>query len=415
MMRRVFFQLAIGLAFVLLSACAAEESKELKILERVDVLDQLAREPMLAEHPSGDLYVTGYRNASTAPQLWRSEDRGTTWNRVDVGRMEDGAHGNSDVDLVIDDQGNIYFLTMKFTTIPEDTANFDWDMKGEHIAIGVSPDEGQSWTWTYLSQNEYDDRPWVEIASDGSVHVIWNDGRGVHYVVSEDEGQTWQERPDLHRKGGSSHFVAGPNRLLAARIVPMSASGLEFDKGVDIIRISDDAGKTWRDIPVPGNQEWEPFDKATLPRWVEPMAWDGQGKLYYLWSEGPVLKLGVTANLGESWEEYVIDETDGLCYFPYLSVKHAQMGLTWVTEGASGIHHHAAVASLDNEHFAVTKLHPQKLVDLRERSGGPSLSTGGEYYPLIPLSDGHFGMATTIQNYPDNRLGFTWWRLGIEQ
>ncbi|MGB3588608.1 MAG: hypothetical protein WBA23_18820 [Tunicatimonas sp.] len=38
----------------------------------------------------------------------------------------------------------------------------------------------------------------------------------------------------------------------------------------------------------------------------------------------------------------------------------------------------------------------------------------GNCFPIIPLSDGDFGMATPIQNKRDNQFGFTWWRLAVE-
>jgi len=55
---------------------------------------------------------------------------------VDVGRKEDGAIGNSDVDLGIGPKGELFFVMMGF------------DLKlmaGTHIAMGVSKDEGATW------------------------------------------------------------------------------------------------------------------------------------------------------------------------------------------------------------------------------------------------------------------------------
>ncbi|MEO1655905.1 MAG: sialidase family protein, partial [Bacteroidota bacterium] len=78
---------------------------KLVVREKVDFLESLAREPMLAEHPNGDLYVTGYTNTTASPQLWKSTDQGKTWSKVPVGSQAEGADGNSDVDLVIDENG----------------------------------------------------------------------------------------------------------------------------------------------------------------------------------------------------------------------------------------------------------------------------------------------------------------------
>ncbi len=136
----------------------------------------------------------------------------------------------------------------------------------------------------------FDDRPWVEVATDGTVHVIWNDGRGVCHAVSQDGGNTWTERPRIHAQGGSSHLALGPNREVAVRVTPLSASGKKFDEGVDILAGSTDAGTTWQKHAAPGQREWSPdldtkvtpprWVEKVQPRWVEPVAWDAQGALY---------------------------------------------------------------------------------------------------------------------------------------
>lgn len=399
---------------VLLSLYAySQEIQELVIVEKVEVLTSLAREPMLAEHPSGDLYVTGFRNASDRSQLWKSVDRGQSWTEVDIGRNSQGADGNSDVDLMIDDRGVIYFLCMRFTRIPEDTTGFNWaSLKGERITIGISYDNGSSWNWTSISEKEFDDRPWVEVASDGSVHVIWNNGKGVHHTMSEDQGKSWQIQPDIYPKGGSSHFSAGPSGQLAVRVTPVSASGYVFHEGVDLIRLSLDCGRTWTDVKIPGNRDWI----NGIPRWVEPIAWDKNNRMYYLWSEGNQLKIGVSENNGEDWITHLIEDSNDTIYFPYLSLKGNDICCTWVSGFGEDLRHHAAVLSFGNGELLISRLVPQKIYDIRTRFGlDDELSTGGEYFPIKSLSDGDFGMVTTIQNYAENRFGFTWWRLSNEK
>ena len=392
-----------------------QEKPILRVKEKVDVLDDLAREPMLAEHPNGDLYVAGYRNAGMIPQLWRSKDLGKSWERVDVGTLEDGADGNSDVDLVIDEDGTIYFLTMKYTRIPKDTTGFDWDMKGEHIAVGISMDEGLNWDWQYLSQNELDDRPWIVIDSEGSAHVIWNDGNGVHYRTSRDKGVSWEQQQDISPKGGSSHFAAGPNGQLAVRISSNSASGRHFDAGLDLMMISTDNGQTWDEVQPPGTRIWNANYWEGTPRWVEPVAWDMESNLYYVWSEGKMLKLGVSENDGKDWKVFVVASSEDIVYYPYLSIKHGLITCSWIAGFENDIKHHAAVIRMNEEEILVQNLESQTLRDVRSRfSEDEILATGGEYFPILPLSDGDIGMVTTIQNYVENRLGFTWWRLATK-
>ena len=386
---------------------------KLIIEERVDFLDNLAREPMFAEHPNGDLYVTGYRNSTESPQLWKSEDAGKTWTKVNVGSKAQGADGNSDMDLVIDENGIIYFLSMRYSTIPEDTTGFDWSsMKGEHVVIGVCRDNGLTWKWTYLSQNDFDDRPWIETASDGSVHVIWNDGKGVHYVSSNDQGSTWNERRVIYPKGGSSHLAAGPDGRIAVRVTPTSASGFVFDEGVDLIMLSTDFGKTWNEVQIPGERDWSSeFGKGT-PRWVEPLSWDQKGNLYYLWSEGKQLNLGISENDGKNWTIHSITSSDKLIYFPYLNASDNEITCTWASGFREDLTHHAAVVTVKDSGVQISLLEPQTLEDIRSQfSGSDNLAVGGEYFPMKVLSGGGYGMVTTIQNEPGKRLGFTWWKL----
>lgn len=49
----------------------------------------LAREPMIVEHPNGTLFVSGYMDPR--PKMWKSADKGCTWERVNLGTEEDGA------------------------------------------------------------------------------------------------------------------------------------------------------------------------------------------------------------------------------------------------------------------------------------------------------------------------------------
>jgi hypothetical protein len=148
--------------------------------------DRLAREPMIVEHPSGALFVAGYgaldrRTNVETPNLWKSTDGGKTFTRVNVGTTGPGALGNSDVDLAVAADGTLYFVSMTY----DNKVN-----EGVDINIGVSRDVGATWKWTQLSNTRWDDRPWVEVAPDGTAHVIWNDGDGVSHAVSTDRGET---------------------------------------------------------------------------------------------------------------------------------------------------------------------------------------------------------------------------------
>ena len=146
----------------------------------IDHLGVAAREPMVVEHPDGTLFVAGY--GERTPTLWKSRDRGVTWARVNVGTPSDGAIGNSDVDLAVARNGTLYFVTMVFdpAAVPDPPATRAAG-QGTHISIGTSKDLGTTWRWKLLSDTPRDDRPWVEVAPDGTAHVIWNDGTGTSF------------------------------------------------------------------------------------------------------------------------------------------------------------------------------------------------------------------------------------------
>lgn len=404
----------LALFFLISHLSYAQESEKLVVVEKVDFLSSLAREPMIAEHPTGTLFLTGYANASKTPQLWKSLDKGKSWIKVNIGSMSEGADGNSDVDLAIDPDGIIYFISMKFSEIPKNTSNFDFStLKGEHIVIGVSDDVGETWKWTYLSKNDYDDRPWVRIAPDKTAHVVWNDGKGINHATSRDKGQTWQRQPRISSKGGSSHFSIGQQGQLAVRVSPLSASGFQFDEGVDLIRLSLDHGQTWSDVKLPGKRDWyKELNKGT-PRWVEPIGWDSMNRLYYLWSEGKQLKLGRSKDNGENWQVWEVEQSDQTVYYPYMVVLDNSIACTWISGFKQSLRHHAAIIELKKGEVKTIKSDPLEL-DIWSGPGN-QLSTGGEYFPLIPLSDGGFAMATAIQNSKEKRLGFTWWRLSLKK
>jgi hypothetical protein len=150
-------------------------TRTLVATEGVDHLDRLAWEAMVVELSDGGLFVSGYDNDSEkSPGLWRSRDHGATWESVNVGSKAEGAIGDSDVDLAVGPDDTLYFVAMTY-----DVKKYE----GVRIAVGASKDAGTKWSWRILSENRFDDRPWVGVAPDRTAHVIWNDGSGVPYAV----------------------------------------------------------------------------------------------------------------------------------------------------------------------------------------------------------------------------------------
>lgn len=417
------------------SACAFDARPLAAVQSRLAVADSVAHlgamavEPMLAQHPSGVLFLSGYGHQASdlpkdptadwphdplrVPNLWRSDDGGASWRRVDVGTADDGAAGNSDVDLAIGPDGAIYFVVMGYD-VPE--------TDGTHITIGVSRDLGASWDWTFLSRDRFDDRPWVEVAPDGTAHVIWNDGNGVSHAVSTDAGRSWSERDRIHPLGGSSHLAVGPAGEIAVRISPTSASADRQDPEADFIATSIDGGRTWTKHAPPAALTWSlrsTWRQDSVNRWVEPLAWDAAGNLYHLWSEGRDLWLGRSADRGATWERWSIASDRERVLFPYLVARRqGELAATWYSGKGESLRGHVALITLGSvgaapavaraEPIAVNAWVPadEAVTDIRRW-------TAGEYFPVTFLRNGDVGVATTILNFEPEVgfvLGFTWWR-----
>ena len=398
------------------TTAVASPAAALVLSNPVNHLGVAAREPMVVEHPDGTLFVTGY--GSEAPALWKSRDRGATWVRVDVGTSASGAIGNSDVDLAVASSGTLYYVTMVFDRTK---------LEGTSISIGVSPDRGATWSWTALSKTRFDDRPWVEVAADGTAHVIWNDGSGVSHAASADGGRTWTERPRIHTQGGSSHLAVGPNREIAVRVTPLSASGNRFDEGVDLVVVSGDGGATWQKHAAPGRREWSPLVDATVtpprwmepaqPRWVEPLAWDAQGALYSLWTNGEGLWLARSTDRGATWTNWQVAANRDVLFYPYLIARgRGDLAATWFSGRGDTLQAHAARFEI-GEGAASPRTIESPPFEIDSWAAGaspaapPRRDTAGEYLAITFLRDGGLGMVGPIQNRAAQRVGFSWWRI----
>ncbi|HEY6386593.1 MAG TPA: sialidase family protein [Candidatus Acidoferrum sp.] len=410
---------ACGFASLLFNAFATTRNgpiartrtpKVLVATARVEHLDKLAREPMVVELADGTLFVAGYdSDPAMRPNLWRSPDHGASWQRVDVGTKEEGALGNSDVDLAFGPKDELFFATLGFDRKL---------MTGTHVAVGVSKDEGATWHWKILSKHPSDDRPWVAVGPDGMAHVIWNDGEGVCYATSNDDGVNWTLGSRIHDQGGSSHLAVGPHGELAVRITPSSAGGDKFTDGVDLIAVSLNGGKTWQKYAAPGQRDWSADEDKGTPRWVEPLAWDSDGRLYYLWGGPKGIWLGRSTDQGRTWSTWHLVDQNELSYFPYLVARgRGELAATWFSGTNETLRTHVAEIKVNDagEPPEVIEAEPFQnemwsWVSPDRPAASTHRDTGGEYVPITFLREGGLGVVTTIQNQRDKRFGFLWWK-----
>jgi hypothetical protein len=291
--------------------------------------------------------------------------------------------------------------------------------EGTHVTVGASQDGGLTWSWNLISKNRFDDRPWVAVAPDGVAHVIWNDGNGVRHAVSRDRGQNWSIEQRIHDQGGSSHLAVGPHGEVAVRIGPASASGNKFTAGVDLIAVSTDLGKSWVKRTAPGKRDWSDKEDEGTPRWVEPLAWDGDGALYYFWGGPSGMWLARSADRGATWTQWPVVEGNEVCYFPYIVARgHGELAATWHSGLRDNIRAHVARIKVTDAKTAPEVIEAQSFqaeiwswIFPGHEKDPVVHGTGGEYVPVIFLRDGSLGVVTPIQNQRENRLGFSWWRL----
>jgi hypothetical protein len=376
---------------------ATADEPELLLERSVEHLAVPAREPMVVVHPSGDLFLAGYwryQDPESVPLLWRGRDGGRTWTAVDVGKVGDGARGNSDVDLAVGPEGTLYFVTMGFDR---------QSATGTHIAVAASSDNGASWRWVELSADRGSDRPWVGVVPDGTAHVIWNDGRGVRHAVSRDRGVQWEEQDRIADAGGSSHFAIGPGGELAVRLAPVSAAYNRFDAGIDRIAVSLDAGESWQVHDAPGERYWRPTpgEARGVPRWVEPLAFDDQGALYSFWSTGQGLVLARSRDGAASWEQWPVISGSTDVFYPYLAARgDGELAASWFSGQGDSLAVNVAYLQVPDTNGEELKVWRAPSFQQDAWSGAPGAAardTAGEYLPVLFLDRDHLGIAEVIQ------------------
>jgi hypothetical protein len=237
-------------------------------------------------------------------------------------------------------------------------------------------------------------------------------------------------RPRIHDKGGSNHLAVGPAGEIAVRIAPLSASGRNFDDGVDLLAVSTDAGGSWHKHSAPGRREWVAMlDKSVtppkwtepeIPRWVEPVAWDSAGRLYSLWTNREGLWLARSADRGVTWRTWQLINDANVLHYPYLAAHgRGELAATWFSGRADTLKAHVARIAVDDSYSTPRMIEvPPFQIDSWDPGepprNTPMRDSAGEYLAVAFLRNGAFGVVSPIQNRATRRFGFTWRTVAVK-
>src|SRR5947208_5546720 len=142
-------------------------------------------------------------------------------------------------------------------------------------------------------------------------------------------------------------LAVGPNRQIAVRVTPDSASGNKFYPGVDQIAVSTDGGTSWKTYNAPGERKWTANPDDYPPRWVEPIAWDADGNLYSFWTNYHELWLARSSDGGETWKSWRLGNSKESMYYPYL-VAHGngELACAWFSGRGPMVNAHAGMIGM---------------------------------------------------------------------
>ena len=202
-------------------------------------------EVMIAARPDG-LVLAGWVDSRNGTQCAYavSKDGGATWGKnFLVGSLSAGGF-TGDPSVAVDDAGNLYAVCQDYGST-------------KRILFAWSSDSGDTWTqWTGINSSQ--DKPWIAAARDGTVFLTWLGSPG-GYKRSLDHGQTWENPISL------GNLVHGTG--IAPATTGLVHIAYNQSSQVHYVR-SDDWGETLdmgRDLVNQGTACFEPCSPRSHP------------------------------------------------------------------------------------------------------------------------------------------------------
>ena len=251
--------------------------------------------------PDAD-FVTPYTGAD---YVWRSTDRGATWEYVGLAGLGVGPHalvtGFSDPTLAVDAAGNVYVAGIR---IPGT------------VYTAKSSDSGRTWEGNPAAAFNAD-REWLAADLPDMVYLNGNATPGGRQLWrSTDGGRTWPiQGVPLQGTGPTSPIVVDPTD---GRLYFSDAGNFGGFGTVQVFpnARSGDLTTTWRG-----------FIRGGLPHaygFLNPIALDDAGNVYVVANTSSEVRLAYSTDRGESFTSVVVDRPGKEVLWP------------WVAAGADG-------------------------------------------------------------------------------
>jgi len=267
-------------------------------------------EPNVAVGPDGEAYICaipGLVGAATDPasantpyrssHLWRSLDGGRNWTWLDPNPVpglpaheRGAAPGSGDCDVAVSSDGTVYLV----------------DLTAAGVSLGVSQDQGATWSWTVPESGiPGDDRQWVA-ARGQDVYVAYHAlALGLVVAHSADGGMTFRDQWVVVRDNQgrscscpSSNLVVSPDgkRLAVAWSDDLDGNGMG-------VAVSGDGGATWKTTYTPPVRAQSP---------IPSLAMDAKGRLAVASDDGGdgAHRIRVwVSETGEAWRALDVTST----------------------------------------------------------------------------------------------------------